>query len=124
MAVILDAYSRRVVGWALENTLEGKLTIAVLRMALARRCPGAGLVHHCDRGVPYAAHSYVELLKQHEITISMSRKASPYDNARAESFMKTLKWEEVYRSDLTASQPPKGTQGSSLGWSHFWRNPG
>ena len=99
LAVILDAYSRRVVGWALEDTLEGKLTIAALRMALRRRRPGAGLVHHSDRGVQYAAHGYVDLLKQHEIAISMSRKANPWDNAKAESFMKTLKYEEVYRSE-------------------------
>ena len=97
LAVILDAYSRRVVGWALEDTLEGKLTIAALRMALQRRRPGAGLLHHSDCGVQYAANGYVDLLKQHEITISMSRKANPYDNAKAESFMKTLKYEEVYR---------------------------
>ena len=99
LAVILDAYSRRVVGWALEDTLEGKLTIAALRMALDGRRPGAGLLHHSDRGVQYAAHGYVDLLKQHEITISMSRQANPYDNAKAESFMKTLKYEEVYRSE-------------------------
>ena len=99
LAVILDAHSRRVVGWALEDPLEGKLTIAALRMALQRRRPGAGLVHHSDRGVQYAANGYVDLLKQHKITISMSRKANPYDNAKAESFMKTLKYEEVYRSE-------------------------
>ena len=99
LAVILDAYSRRVVGWALEDTLEGKLTIAALRMALDQRRPAAGLVHHSDRGVQYAANGYVELLKQHGITPSMSRKANPYDNAKAESFMKTLKYEEVYRSE-------------------------
>ena len=87
LAVILDAYSRRVVGWALEDTLEGPLTIAALRMALDRRRPGAGLLHHSDRGVPYAANAYIELLKQHEIAISMSRKANPYDNSKAESFM-------------------------------------
>ena len=97
--MILDAYSRRVVGWALEDTLEGKLTIAALRMALDQRRPAAGLVHHSDRGVQYAANGYVELLKQHGITPSMSRKANPYDNAKAESFMKTLKYEEVYRSE-------------------------
>ncbi len=99
LAVILDAYSRRVVGWALEDTLEGKLTIAALRMALDRRRPGTGLLHHSDRGVQYAANGYIELLKQHEIAISMSRKANPWDNAKAESFMKTLKYEEVYRSE-------------------------
>ena len=99
LAVILDAYSRRVVGWALEDTLEGKLTIAALGMALGRRRPGAGLVHHSDRGVQYAANGYIELLKQHEIVISMSRKENPWDNAKAESFSKTLKYEEVYRSE-------------------------
>ena len=87
------------VGWALEDTLEGKLTIAALRMALNQRRPGAGLAHHSDRGVQYAANDYVALLQQHEIAISMSRKANPYDNAKAESFMKTLKYEEVYRSE-------------------------
>ena len=87
------------IGWALEDTLEGKLTIAALRMALQRRRPAAGLVHHSGRGVQYAAHGYVDLLKRHEITISMSRKANPYDNAKAESFMKTLKYEEVYRGE-------------------------
>ena len=99
LAVILDAYSRRVVGWALEDTLEGKLTIAALRMALERRRPAAGLLHHSDRGVQYAARDYVDLLKQHKIAISMSRKGNPYDNAKAESFIKTLKYEEVYRSE-------------------------
>ena len=99
LALILDAYSRRVVGWALEDTLEGKLTIAALGMALNQRRPGAGLAHHSDRGVQYAANDYVDLLQQHEIASSMSRKANPYDNAKAESFMKTLKYEEVYRSE-------------------------
>ena len=99
LAVILDAYSRRVVGWALQDTLEGKLTMAALRMALNRRRPAAGLVHYSDRGVQYAAGDYVQLLQQHKIAISMSRKANPYDNAKAESFIKTLKYEEVYRSE-------------------------
>ena len=99
LAVILDAYSRRVVGWALEDTLEGKLPLAALRLALQRRRRGAGLLHYSDRGVQYAANGYVDLWKQHEVTISMSRKANPYDNAKAESFIKTLKYEEVYRSE-------------------------
>lgn len=114
LAVILDAYSRRVVGWALEDTLEGKLTIAALRMALERRRPGAGLVHHSDRGVQYAARGYVELLKQHEIDISMSRKGNPYDNAKAESFMKTLKYEEVYRSEYRDLGEARASIGSFL----------
>ena len=111
LAVILDAYSRRVVGWALEDTLEGKLTIAALRMALEQRRPAAGLLHHSDRGVQYAANDYVDLLQQHEIAISMSRKGNPYDNAKAESFIKTLKYEAVYRSeyrDLAAARASMG----------------
>ncbi len=99
LAVILDAYSRRVIGWALERTLENDLTLAALRMALARRQIGPGLVHHSDRGVQYASHDYTELLKNHGIQISMSRKGNPWDNAACESFMKTLKYEEVYRSE-------------------------
>jgi putative transposase len=99
LAVILDGYSRRVIGWALERTLEDELTIQALRMALQRRQPAEGLVHHSDRGVQYASKDYTELLKGQRIQISMSRTGNPYDNARAESFMKTLKYEEVYRQD-------------------------
>lgn len=99
LAVILDAFSRRVVGWELGRTLEAELTLAALRMALKQRRPGPGLVHHSDRGVQYAAHDYTQLLRDHQIQISMSRRGNPYDNAQAESFMKTLKYEEVYRAD-------------------------
>jgi putative transposase len=99
LAVILDSYSRRVIGWALDRTLETDLPLAALRMALSRRCFGPGLVHHSDRGVQYASHEYTELLKQQGIAISMSRKGNPWDNAACESFMKTLKYEEVYRSE-------------------------
>ncbi|MGH9776722.1 MAG: IS3 family transposase [Candidatus Acidiferrales bacterium] len=99
LAVILDAFSRRVIGWALERTLEDELTLAALRMAIARRQPAAGLLHHSDRGVQYAAHDYTDLLHAHAVVISMSRKGNPYDNAIAESFMKTLKYEEVYREE-------------------------
>jgi putative transposase len=99
LAVILDAYSRRVIGWALDRTLEDELTIAALRMALERRIPAPGLVHHSDRGVQYASQDYTELLKSRGTTISMSRKGNPFDNAACESFMKTLKYEEVYRQD-------------------------
>lgn len=97
LAVILDAYSRRVIGWALERTLEDRLTLQALRMALARRTVTPGLVHHSDRGVQYASTDYTDLLQDHGIQISMSRKANPWDNAACESFMKTLKCEEVYR---------------------------
>jgi transposase InsO family protein len=99
LAVILDAFSRRVIGWALDRTLEADLAVAALRMALRRRTPSTELVHHSDRGVQYASTNYTELLKQHGIQISMSRKGNPYDNAACESFMKTLKYEEVYRQE-------------------------
>ena len=87
------------IGWELDRTLEDRLTLAALRMALAQRAVRAGLVHHSDRGIQYASGDYIQQLKEHGITISMSRKANPWDNAACESFMKTLKWEEVYRSE-------------------------
>jgi putative transposase len=99
LAVILDAFSRRVIGWALRRTLEAGLTLEALRKALARRRPAPGLVHHSDRGVQYACTDYTQLLKDHGIRISMSRKANPWDNAVCESFIKTLKYEEVYRTE-------------------------
>jgi putative transposase len=99
LAVILDACSRRVVGWALGRGLDDELTLEALRHALEQRQPAPGLVHHSDRGVQYASRDYTALLQAHGITISMSRKANPYDNAIAESFMKTLKYEQVYRED-------------------------
>lgn len=99
LAVILDAYSRRVIGWALERTLEDDLSLGALRMALRVRAPAPGLVHHSDRGIQYASNDYTKLLQAQRIDISMSRKGNPYDNARCESFMKTLKYEEVYRQE-------------------------
>jgi len=99
LAVVLDAYSRRVIGWALDRTLEDDLAIAALRMALDRRSPAPGLVHHSDRGVQYASDDYTGLLKERGAHISMSRKGNPYDNATCESFLKTLKNEEVYRQE-------------------------
>jgi transposase InsO family protein len=99
LAVILDAYSRRVIGWELDRTLEDQLTIAALRMALSRRRILPGLVHHSDRGTQYASNPYKDLLEANQITISMSRKGNPWDNAACESFMKTLKYEEVYRNE-------------------------
>jgi len=99
LAVVLDAFSRRVIGWALDRTLEDELAIAALQMALRRRAPAPGLVHHSDRGSQYASKDYTDLLKAHHIDISMSRKGNPYDNAACESFMKTLKYEEVYRQE-------------------------
>jgi putative transposase len=99
LAVILDAYSRRVIGWALDRTIEDDLSLAALRMALASRSVGPGLVHHSDRGSQYASNDYTALLKKHNIDISMSRKGTPWDNAACESFMKTLKYEEVFRNE-------------------------
>ena len=99
LAVILDAYSRRVIGWELDATMEDSLTLAALRMALSRRTVTPELVHHSDRGVQYASGDYTQLLKDDQIRISMSRKANPWDNAACESFMKTLKGEEVYRTE-------------------------
>ena len=99
LAVILDAYSRRVIGWHLGDGLDHSLTLTALRMALEKRGVRPGLVHHSDRGVQYASGDYTDLLKDQGIDISMSRKASPWDNAACESFMKTLKYEEVYRTE-------------------------
>lgn len=99
LAVVLDAFSRRVIGWALDRTIEDDLAIAALQMALRRRSPAPGLVHHSDRGSQYASKDYTTLLKANQIDISMSRKGNPYDNAACESFMKTLKYEEVYRQE-------------------------
>ncbi len=99
LAVILDAYSRRVIGWAMERTMEDELTLSALRMALSRRVVEPGLVHHSDRGSQYASLEYTTLLKENGIVISMSRKGNPWDNAACESFMKTLKSEEVHRNE-------------------------
>ena len=99
LAVILDAYSRRVIGWALDRTMEDELTLTALRMALASRTIRPGLVHHSDRGSQYASNDYTGLLKDRGIKVSMSRKGNPWDNAACESFMKTLKYEEVFRND-------------------------
>ncbi|AWC21259.1 putative transposase OrfB [Aminobacter sp. MSH1] len=96
LAVVLDAFSRRVVGWALDTHLEASLAIEALEMAITDRQPAPGsLVHHSDRGVQYACGAYSELLHRRGIQASMSRVGNPYDNAKAESFMKTLKQEEV-----------------------------
>jgi putative transposase len=96
LAVILDAYSRRCIGWALGLSLQSSLATEALMMALSSRSVEPGLVHHSDRGVQYASGEYTDLLKKNGILISMSRRGNPYDNAKAESFMKTLKMEEVY----------------------------
>jgi transposase InsO family protein len=99
LAVIVDAFSRSCVGWALQRSLEAALVLEALRMALRRRHPAPGLVHHSDRGVQYASHDYTQVLEQRGIRISMSRGGNVYDNSLAESFIKTLKYEEVYRTE-------------------------
>ncbi len=105
LAVLLDAFSRRAIGWAVSSHIDTDLSLQALRMALRTRggegggIVPTGLIHHSDRGVQYACHEYVRLLAANNITISMSRKGNPYDNALAESFMKTLKAEEVYLNE-------------------------
>jgi putative transposase len=99
LAVILDAHSRRVIGWALDRIMEDDLTLTALRMALSRRTVEPGLIHHSDRGSQYASSDYTDLLRAYQIDISMSRKGNPWDNAACESFMKTLKYEEVHRNE-------------------------
>jgi transposase InsO family protein len=96
LAVVLDAFSRRVIGWALDTHLRASLAIAALGMAIKTRQPPRGsLIHHSDRGVQYACGEYAAMLEEHDIQPSMSRIGNPYDNAKAESFMKTLKYEEA-----------------------------
>ena len=96
LAVILDLFSRRVVGWGLSKQIDGDLATAALRMAIGQRKPKAGIIHHSDRGVQYLCKQYVALLQEHRFHMSNSAKGNPYDNAFAESFMKTLKQDEVY----------------------------
>ena len=96
LAVVLDAWSRRVVGYALGRAIDTRLTVAALQAAIESRRPAAGCIHHSDRGAQYAAEQYRQLLMEHGFRGSMGRRGVPYDNAKAESFMKTLKNEEVY----------------------------
>jgi len=114
LAVVLDAFSRRVIGWALGRTLEAKLAVTALHTALTERKPQPGLVHHSDRGIQYASQEYTDMLKQHKARISMSRKGNPYDNAACESFMKTLKYEEVYRNEYRDFQEARANIGEFL----------
>lgn len=95
LAVVLDVFSRRVVGWALRRNLQTSLPLAALEQAIALRKPGPGLVHHSDRGTQYASNDYVRRLEDEEMVISMSRPARPWENAYCESFMSTLKREQI-----------------------------
>jgi transposase InsO family protein len=99
LAAILDAYSRRVIGYAISTGLDTALTLQALRMAVAERQAGPGVIHHSDQGVQYASGEYIEELNSHGFEISMAQKGNPYENARMESFFKTLKYEEVYLCD-------------------------
>jgi transposase InsO family protein len=99
LAVILDGFSRKVVGWKLDRALTSRLATEALETALKTRKPPAGLVHHSDRGVQYASAEYIAVLRKHEMISSMSRPANPYDNASCESFIKTLKREEIYANE-------------------------
>lgn len=99
LAVLLDAFSRRVLGWHMDSNLGAPLTVAALKMALAQRTITPNLVHHSDRGSQYASDVYINLLKEQGIRISMSRTGNPYDNAKAERFIKTLKYEEIYLNE-------------------------
>ena len=111
LAAILDAWSRRVVGYAIGKRIDARLALAALRAAIAARRPPAGCIHHSDRGSQYAAEDYRAELAKHGLNGSMGRRGNPYDNAKAESFMKTLKVEEVYLmeyetfEDVAASLP-------------------
>ena len=99
---MLDAYSRRCVGWKLSRQIDTQLTLDALEMALTQRHPAPGLIHHSDRGVQYASLAYVAHLEQAEARVSMSAKGNPYDNTKAESFFKTLK-REMVSSQMTNS---------------------
>jgi putative transposase len=115
LAVVLDAYSRRVIGWDLGRTLQAELAIRALQMALnERNWKAEELIHHSDRGVQYASNDYTEILEQREIQISMSRRGNPYDNARAERFMRTLKEEEVHGTDYQNLEDARSRIGEFL----------
>ena len=107
LAVVLDLFSRKVIGWALSDQIDAELSVAALRMALEQRGAVEGCIHHSDRGVQYACQAYVDELRGAGLEISMARRGNPYDNAAAESFMKTLKCEEVYLWDYQTVEDVK-----------------
>lgn len=99
VAIVLDLFSRKIVGWAISKRINSDLAVNALKMALEQRKPFPGCIHHSDQGVQYCSAEYIELLTEWRFEISMSRKGNPYDNAWAESFMKILKYEEIYLSE-------------------------
>ena len=111
LAAILDAYSRRCVGWCLSRQIDTNLTLSALEMALAARRPTAGLIHHSDQGVQYASGEYVLRLEEAGVLISMAAVGNPYENAKAESFFRTLKMEEIYLKDYRDFEEAKGNIG-------------
>ncbi len=115
LAIVMDAYSRRIIGWELRRTMQAELPLAALQQALRERQWKCGqLIHHSDRGVQYTSHVYTELLEKHGIAISMSRTGNPYDNARAERFMRTLKQEEVYLTEYQNLEEARARIGEFL----------
>jgi putative transposase len=96
LAVLLDLYSRKIIGWAISKRIDRNLTLDAFKMAIKRRKPPRGVIHHSDRGVQYLCEDYVTLLSEKGFYLSCSRKGNPYDNAWSESFMKTIKYDEIY----------------------------
>jgi len=114
LAVLMDLFSRKVIGWALSASLKADLVVEALQMAIRTRPVEPGLIHHSDRGIQYACQDYVSLLKQHGIAISMSRRGNPYDNATMESFIKTLKVEEVYLNEYVTEAEARENIGAFI----------
>ncbi len=108
LACILDAFSRRCIGWCLSRTIDTRLTLGALEIALASRCPEPGLIHHSDRGVQYASVDYVARLERAGIQVSMAAVGNPYENAQIESFYRTLKREEVYLHEYRSFAEAEG----------------
>jgi len=106
LAVVLDAFSRKVVGWSLDRSLQSRLALGAPRQAIMSRQPPPGLVHHSDRGVQYACEAYLQMLRENQIMPSVSRPGHPHDNASCESFLRTLKREEIYANDYRDMEHP------------------
>lgn len=115
LACVLDAWSRRCVGWTLSRSIDTTLTLAALNQALTTRRPAPGLIHHSDRGVQYASSAYIARLHDAGVQVSMSATGNPYDNAKAESFFKTLKREEVYLNTYQTFADAEANLGQFIG---------